>query len=162
MFGFGGIGLKIAIAAILFSVISGGYFYIKQQQAELELAKEVQAKMEGVIAKQTLSMDNMKADIERQAKVQQELSAKVIEAQQSNQELNKKFSQDANGNERNIGSLANDKPDLVQSKVNQGTKDALRCNEIVTGSPLTEDEQSGKVRNNICPNLLPKPEVKKK
>jgi hypothetical protein len=162
MFGFGGIGLKIAIAAILFSVISGGYFYIKQQQAELELAKEVQAKMEGVIQKQGLAMDNMKADVERMGQVQTELSSKVNEAQRENQDLAKKFTQDAEGKERNLSAMAQEKPSIVEEKINRGSKDALRCNELITGAPLTEEEAAGKVRNNICPTLLPKPEVKKK
>ena len=38
MFGLGGIGMKVAIAAILFSIISGGYFYIKSLRSEIELA----------------------------------------------------------------------------------------------------------------------------
>jgi hypothetical protein len=58
--------------------------------------------------------------------------------------------------------MAQEKPSIVEEKVNRGSKDALRCNELITGSPLTEDEAAGKVRNNICPTLLPKPEVKKK
>ena len=48
-----GLGIKIAIAAILFSVISGGYFYIEALQGKLEAAKEVQIRMEGVITQQT-------------------------------------------------------------------------------------------------------------
>lgn len=160
MFGLSGIGMKIAIAAILFSIISGGYFYIKSLRAEIELAREVQAKMETVITKQTLAMDNMKADIERMNKLQTELSSQVREAEQSSKDLARKFTQDSAGRERNLGALANAKPSVVEQKVNRGTKDALRCNELVTGSPLTEEERSGKARNNICPDLLPKPEKK--
>jgi hypothetical protein len=157
-----GIGIKIAIAAILFSIISGGYFFIKEQAAQLELAKEVQAKLEGVIDKQNLAMDNIKADVERMGQVQGELSKQVNEADKSNKDLAKKFTQDAEGRERNLAAMAAEKPSVVEEKINRGTKDALRCNELLTGAPLTADEQSGKVRNNICPDLLPKPEVKKK
>jgi len=157
-----GIGIKIAIAAILFSIISGGYFFIKEQAAQLELAKEVQAKLEGVIDKQNLAMDNIKADVERMGQVQGELSKQVNEADKANKDLAKKFTQDAEGRERNLAAMAAEKPSVVEEKINRGTKDALRCNELLTGSPLTADEQSGKVRNNICPDLLPKPEVKKK
>jgi hypothetical protein len=147
--------------ATLLSALTGGYFYVKSLQTEIELAKEVQAKMEGVIAKQSLAMDNLKADVERQGQVQAELSKQVSVAQQESADLGKKFTQDAEGKERNLSSLANQQPNLVEGKVNQGTKDALRCNEIVTGSPLTPEEASGKVRNNICPSLLPKLGVKK-
>jgi hypothetical protein len=157
-----GIGIKVAIAAILFSIISGGYFFIKEQQAQLELAKEVQAKMESVIEKQGLAMDNMKADVERMGQVQNDLSKQVGEADKANRDLAKKFTQDAEGRERNLAAMAAEKPSIVEEKINRGTKDALRCNELLTGATLTDDEQAGKVRNNICPDLLPKPEVKKK
>ena len=156
-----GIGIKVAIAAILFSIISGGYFFIKEQAAQLELAKEVQAKMEGVIEKQGLAMDNMKADVERMGKVQQELSGSISAAEKDTKALAKKFTEDAEGRERNLAAMAAEKPSVVEEKINRGTKDALRCNELLTGAPLTADEKSGKVRNNICPDLLPKPEVKK-
>jgi hypothetical protein len=157
-----GIGIKIAIAAILFSIISGGYFFIKEQQAQLELAKEVQAKMEGVIEKQGLAMDNMKADMERMGQVQKELSGSINAAEKDTKALAKKFTEDAEGRERNLAAMAAEKPSVVEEKINRGTKDALRCNELLTGAPLTEDEKAGKVRNNICADLLPKPEVKKK
>lgn len=161
MFGLGSLAIRLALMATLLSALTGGYFYVKSLQTEIELAKEVQAKMEGVIAKQSLAMDNLKADVERQGQVQAELSKQVSVAQQESADLSKKFTQDAEGKERNLSSLANQQPSLVEGKVNQGTKDALRCNEIVTGSPLTPEEASGKVRNNICPNLLPKLGVKK-
>ena len=101
-----GIGIKVAIAAILFSIISGGYFFIKEQQAQLELAKEVQAKMESVIEKQGLAMDNMKADVERMGQVQNDLSKQVGEADKANRDLAKKFTQDAEGRERNLAAMA--------------------------------------------------------
>lgn len=156
-----GIGIKVAIAAILFTVISSGYFFIKEQAAQLELAKEVQAKLESVIEKQGLAMDNMKADMERMGQVQGELSKQVNAADQASRDLAKKFTQDAEGRERNLAAMATQQPSVVEDKINRGTKDALRCNELLTGAPLTADESNGKVRNNICPDLLPKPEVKK-
>ena len=57
-----GIGIKIAIAAILFSVISGGYFYIEALQGKLEAAKEVQQRMEGVITQQKMVMEQTQRD----------------------------------------------------------------------------------------------------
>ena len=155
------IGIKVAIAAILFTVISSGYFFIQEQAAQLELAKEVQAKMEGVIDKQNLAMDNMKADIERMGQVQKDLSSSISAAEKDTKALAKKFTEDAEGRERNLAAMAAEKPSVVEEKINRGTKDALRCNELLTGAPLTDDEAAGKVRNNICPDLLPKPEVKK-
>ena len=42
--------------------------------------------------------------------------------------------------EHEIGILAQAKPKLVEKIVDKGTKDVLRCYEILTGSPLTEEE----------------------
>ena len=122
-----GIGIKIAIAAILFSIISGGYFFIKEQGAQLELAKEVQAKLEGVIDKQNLAMDNIKADVERMGKVQGELSKQVNEADKSNKDLAKKFTQDAEGRERNLAAMAAEKPSVVEDKITRSIHPFTIC-----------------------------------
>jgi hypothetical protein len=47
-------------------------------------------------------------------------------------------------------------------RVNRGTKDALRCNELITGAPLTTEEKSGKVKNGICDELIRALVVKEK
>ena len=42
--------------------------------------------------------------------------------------------------EHEIGDLAQKKPKLIEKIIDKGTQDVLRCYEILTGSPLTEDE----------------------
>ena len=42
--------------------------------------------------------------------------------------------------EHEIGNLAQKKPKLIEKIIDKGTADVLRCYEILTGSPLTEDE----------------------
>jgi hypothetical protein len=158
---FGGLGIKIAIAAILFSIISGGYFYIQSLQSELKVAAEVQQKLEDNIKAKDEAMDQIKRDVENMNRIQQDLSGKLKDAERTSSDLAKKFMVDQEGKERNIGRLAAEKPTEIEDKINRGTKDALRCNELITGSSLTKDEKSGKVKNNICPDLIPVPEKKK-
>ena len=58
--------------------------------------------------------------------------------------------------EHEIGILAQAKPKLVEKIVDKGTKDVLRCYEILTGSPLTEEEinVTKKSRaNSSCPDV---------
>lgn len=141
-----GLGIKIAIAAILFSVISGGYFYIEALQGRLEAAKEVQQRMEGVINQQKLVMEKNAEDMRKMQSLNAEVAAKATQAQQEVAALNSKFSR--------FDNLSKAPPSDTEVRVNRGTKDALRCNEIVTGSRLTSDELSGKVKNNICPDLI--------
>jgi hypothetical protein len=75
--------------------------------------------------------------------------AKVAQqAQNDVNALNRKFQQ------RDLAMSAAKKPADVEIRVNRGTRDALRCNELVTGAPLTPDELSGKAKNNICQNII--------
>jgi hypothetical protein len=141
-----GLGIKIAIAAILFSVISGGYFYIEALQGRLEAAKEVQVRMEGVINQQKLVMEKNAEDMKKMQALNADVAQKALQAQQEVAALNSKFSR--------FDNLSKAPPSDTEVRVNRGTKDALRCNELVTGSPLTNDELSGKVKNNICPELI--------
>jgi hypothetical protein len=141
-----GFGIKIAIAAILFSVVSGGYFYIQALQGKLEAAAEVQQRMEGVINQQKLVMERNAADLKKMQNINVEVAAQATKAQQEVSALNNKLTK--------LDNVAQVPPTQTEIKINRGTKDALRCNELVTGSPLTTDELSGKIKNNICPDLI--------
>lgn len=155
MFGLSGIGLKIAIFLVASSLVTTGWFYVKNLQSELKLAAERQARMDDVITSQKQAMDVVQRDLARMQTTQRELNTKIQEAEAANRELENKFNRGSNGRQRNFAELANKEPEKVEESINRGTKDALRCNELVTGSPLTDDEKAGKVRNTICPNLLP-------
>jgi len=141
-----GLKIKLIIAAILFSVISGGYFYIQALQGKLEAAAEVQQRMEGVITQQKMVMEQTQRDLRRMGEINQEVAAKAQAAQNEVSNLSRKMSR--------LDALAKAPPSETEMRVNRGTRDALRCNEIVTGSPLTADEISGKIRNNICKDLI--------
>jgi uncharacterized protein YoxC len=141
-----GLKIKLIIAAILFSVISGGYFYIQALQGKLEAAAEVQQRMEGVITQQKMVMEQTQRDLKRMGEINQEVAAKAQAAQNEVSNLSRKMSR--------LDALAKAPPSETEMRVNRGTRDALRCNEIVTGSPLTADEISGKIRNNICRDLI--------
>ena len=58
--------------------------------------------------------------------------------------------------EHEIGILAQAKPKLIEKIVDKGTKDVLRCYEILTGSPLTEEEINVTKKskaNSSCPDV---------
>ena len=55
-----------------------------------------------------------------------------------------------------LGDLAQAKPKLIEKIVDKGTKDVLRCYEILTGSPLTEEEINVTKKskaNSSCPDV---------
>lgn len=155
MFGLGSIGMRIAIMMIVVSTMVTGYFYIQSLRSELKAAAEREARMDDVITSQKKSMETIQADVKRMVQTQNELNTKINEAEQGRRDLEVKFNQTKDGKARDFAATAHKEPQRVEDSVNRGTRDALRCNELVSGSPLTPDEQSGKVRNTMCPNLLP-------
>ena len=141
-----GLSTKIAIAAVLVSVVSGGILYIKALKAELQVAAEVQAKQQEVIVSKEKAMAAIQEDVKRMADETKKLEKEKAEAEKQVSDLKKKFN--------DFSKAAAEKPDLVERKINRGTASALRCNELVSGAELTEAEKTGKVRNNICPDLI--------
>jgi len=92
------------------------------------------------------------------------LKRDMVEIQQQFTAVSKKF-EVAKGrvsvlenklSEHEIGDLAQKKPKLVERIVDKGTKDVLRCYEILTGSPLTEEEIAVTKKskaNTTCPDV---------
>lgn len=140
--------IKIIIAAVLFCVISTGYFYIEALQGQLAAAEEVQQRLEGVIEQQQLVLDKNAEDMKKMQELNKEVSDKFMETQQLVNDLNSKFYK------INLAKAASSLPSETEMKINRGTRDALRCNELVTGAKLTNDEKSGKVQNNMCSDFL--------
>ncbi len=59
-----------------------------------------------------------------------------------------------------LGVLAANKPKLVEQIINKASQDAIRCFELLSGSPLTEKEKGAKNEkefNNQCPFLYVAP-----
>lgn len=151
---FAGLGLKLAIALFLVSVMSGGIIYVQMLRMDLQIARENQAKLEDVVASQKAVMEQTNRDIEKMREINSNLNVEMRSAQRDVSDLERKFREGPGGKPRDVGSMAMKDPQKLQDKINRGTHLALRCNEIATGSPLTEDERSGKERNSICPELI--------
>jgi len=146
--------IKIIAIVVLLGVLSTGYFMIKSLRAELEVATANAARLEEVVRNQEQVMTQLRDDITTINRVQANLFSQLNAAQTSARELARRFTQDGAGRERNFAATASRNPSGVETAINRGTRDALRCNEIATGSPLTPDERQGKVQNTICPELV--------
>ena len=58
--------------------------------------------------------------------------------------------------EHEIGDLAQKKPKLIEKIIDKGTQDVLRCYEILTGPPLTDEEIAVTKKskaNTTCPDV---------
>ena len=151
---FGGIQAKFVAAVIAVLLLIAAWFYVQHLQSTVELVKAQNARLEDVVTSQKLAMDNLKNDVIKMNKVQGKYSDKVQVIEKDNQDLEKRLTTTKNGNPRDLNKIANKKPTAFENIINRASKDSLRCNEIVSGSPLTADEKSGKVKNSVCPRLL--------
>jgi len=151
-----GLKIKLIIACVLFTVMTSGYFYIMALKGKLEAAAEVQQRMEGVIEQQKIVLEKQQEDVRKMQELNKEISTKFSESQLEVSQLNQKFSN------RNLARSSLRNPNETEMRVNRGTKDALRCNELITGAPLTTEEKSGKVKNGICDELIRALVVKEK
>jgi hypothetical protein len=155
MFGFlSGIQAKFIAAVIIILMVVAAWFYVKHLESSLDAVKAMNARLEDVVTSQKVAMDNLKNDVIKMNKVQGKYSDKVQVIEKDAQDFEKKLTTTKNGNTRDLNKIANKKPTAFEKIINRASKDSLRCNEIVSGSPLTADERSGKVKNSVCPRLL--------
>ncbi len=113
----------------------------------LQISNEMQSK----------TIDVLVAD----SKLMKTISEKIQEAQKTSQkavsDLANTFRKMTLDGQRDIGNLAQARPDSIERIVNNGTKKVFRCMEISTGNPLTEEErkeydETGKLRD--CPGTV--------
>lgn len=155
MFGFlSGIQAKFIAAVIIILMLVAAWFYVKHLESSLDAVKAMNARLEDVVTSQKLAMDNLKNDVIKMNKVQGKYSDSVQVIEKDTQELERKLTTTKSGNPRDLNKIANKKPTAFEKIINRASKDSLRCNEIVSGSPLTTDEKSGRVKNSVCPRLL--------
>jgi len=140
--------IKLLIVLVMMAAASGGYLYVKKLQKDNAILKVNQIKLETAVEDNNKVIEQQTADLE---KIRSTL--KVIE------ETNRKLQEDRNKlsnrlSKHDIGNLAENKPGLVEKIINKASNSAVRCMEIASGSPLTEEELNGSP-NRECPSFWP-------
>lgn len=155
MFGVGGI-IKAVVALVIILVLAGGFYYVTGLRADLAVSELNNQKLqEGIDAQQSL-MEQMKADIAQIQTINQDLAQEADRQRKEVTQLQNRFSANAKGEARDFGALAAEKPELVERAVNRGTERALRCLELASGAPHTEQELKATTSSEInreCPTL---------
>tara|TARA_R100001480_G_scaffold11747_1_gene20434 strand:+ start:49 stop:498 length:450 start_codon:yes stop_codon:yes gene_type:complete len=140
--------IKLLIVLVMMAAASGGYLYVKKLQKDNAILKINQIKLETAVEDNNKVIEQQTADLK---KIRSTL--KVIE------ETNRKLQEDRNKlsnrlSKHDIGNLAENKPGLVEKIINKASNSAVRCMEIASGSPLTEEELNGSP-NRECPSFWP-------
>lgn len=155
MFGVGAIIKSVTILIIVLMLAAGGW-YVTNLKADLVMSENNNARLQEGIKEQQELLAQMQRDIGQIQEINKGLQDVAQKHRADVEALSKKFSQDAKGSPRDFGQLAAEKPDLVERLVNRGTRNAMRCLEIASGAPRTEQELSAKNASEInkeCPAI---------
>jgi len=145
---------KIKIYLIIFAVVGAGAFglwkYYEYTQNQIRIYAENAAVAKQAAAVTQAALDKTNADLIEVRNQFNEVNNKFNQASQRVDNLERKLA------ESDINYLASKRPGLVENVVDNATANVLRCLEIVSGSPLTEDEinatKPSKI-NSECPDL---------
>lgn len=140
----------IVIAGILVG-IAGGMWYVTNLKADLAISQENNKKLEEGVKAQNALIEQMQADVKKIQETNEELRQENEKQKQDVDALAKKF------DKRDFGGFVSANSKKAEELINRGTKNALRCLELASGAPLTENEKNAKSAveaNRECPSLV--------
>ena len=140
------------IIVFVLTTVGGAYVYVKKIQNDLRVSQENNAKLELATQEQQKLIEQQIEDNKAIVESMNELKDTNDVLQNSIKDLNDKFHKvNASGEKRDIGALATQKPNLVERVINTAGKNALRCVEIASGSPLTDKEKNATRKSQYNP-----------
>jgi uncharacterized coiled-coil protein SlyX len=156
---FGKLQLYLIMGLLLVGLTGAAYFYYTDTQNKLITAAEQNAAYLAKTALQEVTIKQLNADVSRSNNLLAQLQNEFADFRRDYNALEKKFSKvSKNFGTRDIGKLAERKPNLIAKVINNATKNALRCFEVLAGAPLTEAELNANKRseyNAECPSIHP-------
>lgn len=128
----------------------GGYLYVNKLQKDNATLKTNQIKLESAVEDNNKVIEQQIEDINKIRNTLEIVEEEKKKLEKDKDDLNKRLGK------HDIGNLAENKPGLVEKIINKASKNAQRCVEIASGSPLTEEELNG-TPNRECPSFWPAP-----
>ena len=144
---------KILIGIILMMGL-GGYWYYTDTQKRLTILTENNAQLNIAVQTNEDTINSLQASYAAIQAENTRINAEYAAIRRQNSILAGKLA------DMDIGLIASQRPDSIERAVNRGTLNAGRCFEILSGSPLTEEERNatdGESFNKECPWLWPGP-----
>jgi predicted transcriptional regulator len=140
--------LKIGLVLVMMAGAGGGYLYVQKLQKDNATLKSNQIKLESAVEDQKNVIESQAADFKKIRGTLDKLETENAKLKKDKDSLTKRLGK------HDIGNLAENKPGLVERIINGASKNATRCAEIASGSPLTEEELNG-TPNRECPSFWP-------
>ena len=145
-------GIRLFFIGIIISAVIGAGAYVLKLQRDNAILKENAVKLESAVQEQRTLIENQKKDFQEILDANNKMNELVNVLKKDLDELDKRF----NKKNRDVGKLAIAKTESVERITNGASALAIRCVEIASGSPLTEEEKNATKKSQInseCPSI---------
>lgn len=142
--------VSLGLGVVIVVLLAGFYWYFSWSQNQLTTLRENNARLEIAVQTNEQTIASLRSDIAKVGRVLNETNQQLSESRVQNRELQTRLG------EHDLGALAEAKPGLVENAINNGTTNAMRCFELMSGAPLTEKERNARNAqefNSECPWL---------
>ena len=140
--------IKLILMLVILAGAAGGYAYVQKLRADNVILKVNQTKLETAVSENNKVIEQQTNDLKKIRSTLSNLEEEKKKLQKDRDSLSKKLGK------HDIGELAEKKPGLVEKIINKASDSAVRCMEIASGSPLTEEELNG-TPNRECSSFWP-------
>jgi hypothetical protein len=149
--------IKLVLFFLFLSSIGGAIWYVQHLQAENEILRLNNEKLNGAVEQQQALIEQQLRDIESKTAINEQLAKNNLKLSADLNLANEKFNKvNASGDRRDIGNLALSKPKSIERIERKRQTQRDRCFEIAQGSALTEEELNATKKSQInaeCTNI---------
>ena len=121
--------ILIVVMGLVGGVIYGGWYYYKDTQARIQILTENSAKLEVATQQQDMTINTLVEDAEKYRELNKDLNIKLEAANDYKNELIGKL------RKHDLSRLSQQKPGLVENRINNGTKRLFESFESITALP---------------------------
>ena len=122
----------IVVLGLVGGVVYGGWYYYKDTQARIQILTENSAKLEIATQQQEMTINTLVEDAEKYRELNKELNTKLEAANDYKNDLISKL------RKHDLSRLSQQKPGLVEKKINNGTKKLFESFESITALPVNK------------------------
>ena len=121
--------ILVVILGLVGGVVYGGWYYYKDTQARIQILTENSAKLEVAAQQQEMTINTLVDDAEKYRELNKELNTKLEAANDYKNDLISKL------RKHDLSRLSQQKPGLVEKRINNGTKKLFESFESITAVP---------------------------
>ena len=124
--------ILIVVIGLVGGVVYGGWYYYKDTQARIQVLTENSVKLETATKLQKSTIDTLVADAKKYAELNRKLDIELNKAHDYKNNLIAKL------RKHDLVRLSQQKPGLVEKKINNGTKKLFESFESTTAVPVSK------------------------